>query len=181
MTEPLQNRRTADKGGVLPRRAPQRPNLSRALQIRIFRRDKWLCRYCLYPVVFPPAMKFLQQYVLSRRPSAKLAYWSFAWRRDASPLLDVLGAVVDHVEPFSGGGPSEESNLVTACYKCNVTKSSTEKAVFLKRHPPRRIRGKYGEPEQWDGFSTLFVILFEDYRSAATRSELAWYEALKGQ
>ena len=35
--------------------------------------------------------------------------------------------------------------------------------------------------EQTGGFSTLFVILFEDYRSAATRSELAWYEALKGQ
>jgi 5-methylcytosine-specific restriction endonuclease McrA len=126
-------------------------------------------------------MKFLQKYVTSRRPDAKLAYWAFAWRRDASPLLDELGAMIDHIHAVSVGGGGEETNLVTACAKCNMTKSNTEKADFLKKHPPRRIRGKYGEPTQWDGFSTLFVLLFEEYRSTAMGSERAWYKALTGE
>jgi hypothetical protein len=126
-------------------------------------------------------MKFLQQYVQGRHPDAKLAYWSFAYRRDASPLLVELAAMIDHVESFSRGGSDKKENLVTACYECNTRKSNMGAAEFLKKYPPRPVKGKYGDPKDWDGFSTLFLNLLEQHRDAATRSELEWYEVLKHQ
>lgn len=49
---------------------------------------------------------------------------------------------------------------------------------FEKKHPLRRVKGKYGEPEHWDGFSVLFALMVREDRSGATRSEMGWYEAL---
>jgi hypothetical protein len=124
-------------------------------------------------------MKFLQQYVQSCHPDAKLAYWSLAYRRDESPLLVELAAMIDHVEPVSEGGSDEKTNLVTACYECNARKSNMGAAEFLKKYPPKRVNGKYGEPEHWDGFSTLFLTLLQQHRDVATRSELEWYGAFE--
>lgn len=160
-------------------RAQQRPHVKPSVQVRIFRRDQWLCRYCGHPVIFAPAMKFLQRYVKNRRPDANLAYYSFAYRRDGSPLLDELAVVLDHVDAFSTGGNVEESNLATACNKCNARKGAMTKDEFNKKYPLRPIKRKYGEPEHWDGFSTLFVVLGEEHLSDLTRNERAWYTALK--
>lgn len=41
----------------------KRTALSKALQIRVFRRDCWMCRWCGRPVVFPPAMRMLDRLV----------------------------------------------------------------------------------------------------------------------
>ena len=112
-----------DIPGSEPKRRRRTP-LSKDLQVRVFRRDGWLCRWCGRPVIFPAAMKYLERYARRRGYSGRLAYWSSAWRRDASPLLDQLAAVVDPVVAFSTGGPHAESNFVTACYKCNVRKSA---------------------------------------------------------
>ena len=49
---------------------------------------------------------------------------------------------------------------------------------FQKKHPLRKVRGKYGEPKDWDGFAILFVLLVKDDRTGVTRSEMEWYEAL---
>lgn len=157
---------------------PRRTALSKNLQVRVFRRDAWLCRWCGRPVVFPPAMKYLQRYARQRGYAGPLAYWSFAWRRDASPLLDQLGAVIDHVDALSAGGPHHEANFVTACYKCNVRKSAEPAAGFLKKYPLRPVKGKYGEPKNWDGLSTLFVLMVREDQSGVTRSESEWYQAL---
>jgi 5-methylcytosine-specific restriction endonuclease McrA len=48
------------------------------------------------------------------------------------PLLDHLGAVVDHVEAFSRGGTHDETNFVTACNKCNARKNNTDAAAFRR-------------------------------------------------
>jgi hypothetical protein len=126
-------------------------------------------------------MKFLQQYVQSRLPDAKLAYWSLAYRRDASPLLVELAAMIDHVEPISGGGSNEKTNLVMACYECNTRKSNMGAAKFLEKYPPKPVKGKYGDPKHWDGLTMLFVTLLQQNPGAVTRSELEWYEALRNQ
>src|SRR5262245_61538744 len=94
------------------------------LQVRVFRRDKWLCWHCRRPVIFPPSMKYLLRYASQQGHTGPLAWFSLAWRRDASPLLDQLGAVVDHLKPLAAGGDDEEGNLVTACCKCNMLKGS---------------------------------------------------------
>jgi hypothetical protein len=62
-----------------------------------------LCRWCRRPVIFAPAMKYLARFMQEQGHKGLLAYWSSAYRRDASPLLDELAAAVDHVTPFSAG------------------------------------------------------------------------------
>jgi hypothetical protein len=88
-------------------------------------------------------------------------------------LLDHLGAVIDHVKAFSMGGAHDASNFATACAKCNMRKSAG-----AAKEPLRKVKAKYGEPEHWDGFSVLFVLMIKDDRSGVKRSELEWYEAL---
>jgi 5-methylcytosine-specific restriction endonuclease McrA len=57
------------------------------------------------------------------------------------PLLDSMGAVIDHVQAHSLGGPADLSNLVTSSNKCNLVKSNLSAKEFRER-----------EPENWDGF-----------------------------
>ena len=149
--------------------------------MEVFRRDRWLCRWCGCPVIFPPAMKYLERHARGRGYTGPLAWSSFNWRREASPLLDQLGAVIDHVKAFSAGGAHDVSNFVTACNKCNTRKSAESADTFSKRYPLRPVRGKYGEPEHWDGFTVLFVLMIRDDQSGVTRSEMGWYEALTGR
>ena len=95
------------------------------------------------------------------RFTGPLAYHDSRWRRDRAPLLDHLGAVIDHVETHSRGGASDEANFVTSCNKCNTQKSDALAQDFSAQSPLGRVRGKYGEPEHWDGLSTLFIMLVE--------------------
>jgi len=160
------------------RKALRRKALSKELQVHVYRRDRWLCRWCGRPVIFAPAMKYLERYARARGYAGPLAWSSFAWRRDASPLLDHLGAVIDHVHAFSLGGAHDASNFVTACAKCNMRKSAEVVERFAKQHPLRRVKAKYGEPQHWEGLSILFVLLMREDPSGATRSEQEWCNAL---
>jgi hypothetical protein len=130
------------------------------------------------PVVFPPAMKLLERFVRDHGCIAKVAYYDSRYRRDTAPLLDHLACVIDHVEAFSTGGEDVDSNYATACNKCNVRKNAARADTFQHRHPPKRIRAKYGEPTAWDGFSSLFLVLGQRYRSELTASEAEWLRAL---
>jgi 5-methylcytosine-specific restriction endonuclease McrA len=154
-----------------------RTALSYELQVRVFRRDLWICRWCHRPVVFAPALKFVDGLVRERGHKGPLAYHEPRWRRDRAPLLDHLGAVVDHVEAFARGGAHDESNFVTACNKCNARKNKRGVDAFQQAVPSRAVKGKYGEPQHWDGFSTLFVVLAQG-RIDLTPSERGWLVAL---
>jgi len=41
------------------------------------------------------------------------------------------------------------------------------------------IKGKYGEPQDWDGLSALFIVLAERHSSTLTRGERDWLRAIK--
>ncbi len=148
--------------------------LPRDLQLNIFRRDRWLCHLCGRPVVFPPAMKYLEKYVRQCGYTDPLAYYSLYYRRDTAPLLDHLAAIIDHVKPVSKGGAHSKENFKTACNKCNMQKNNSEK-VFP---PPRKVRSKHGEPEHWDGFSGLFVVLARQFADQLTAAERDWLRVL---
>ena len=47
---------------------------------------------------------------------------------------------LDHIIPESMGGPTVVGNLVTACQKCNTTKSNRSLAAFLAEDPERLAR-----------------------------------------
>jgi 5-methylcytosine-specific restriction endonuclease McrA len=149
-------------------------------QVAIFRRDRWLCRWCGKPVIFAPALKYLERDLRERGYKGKLAYFQLNFTRHGAPLLDELAVVLDHVEAAARGGANGSANLVTACNKCNMKKSDLPLDKWNEKHPaPKPIRSKYGEPEDWDGFSSLFVMLAERFVEELTPSERNWLSVLK--
>jgi 5-methylcytosine-specific restriction endonuclease McrA len=142
----------------------------------VFRRDYWLCRWCGRPVIFAPVMRQFEQFARRSGFDGPLAYFHDRWRRDGSPLLDHLAAVVDHVHAYARGGAHEESNFATACNKCNMRKTDGK-----AKEPRRLVKAKYGEPQHWDGFATLFALLAEQDPARLTRSDTEWLRALKAE
>jgi hypothetical protein len=65
-------------------------------------------------VIFAPVMRLLEDEVRKAGRSEPLSYYHAHWTRDGAPLLDELGAVIDHVEAHSTGGATIESNLATS-------------------------------------------------------------------
>ena len=163
-----------------PTKSARRAPISKDVQVQVFRRDHWLCRWCGRPVIFTPAMKHLDKFVRQSGLTGPLAYHDDRWRRDKAPLLDELGAVIDHVKAHSRGGMADADNFATACNKCNTRKSAAQPQDFTKRVPRHRVKGKFGEPQHWDGLSTLFVRLVEQSPQTTSPSEREWLRALKG-
>jgi len=125
-------------------------------------------------------MKLLALEVKMAGNGERLAYYHRNGSREGSPLLDELGAALDHVDAFSTGGPCSEENLRTACWKCNVRKSSKATTEWDQREKRKPIKGKYGEPQHWDGFASVFVMLAERHFAKLTVDErAAWLKALK--
>ena len=152
---------------------PPTRKIPRKLQVEVFRRDYWLCRWCKRPVFFAPAMKYLQL-DLNDAGFNGLAYWRFAWDRRGAPVLDELAAVVDHVKAFSVGGSGDADNLVTSCNRCNIRKNNTDAKQWERDHPFKPIKAKYGEPVNWDGFASVFVRLASRYSATLTKTEQEW-------
>ncbi len=159
----------------------RRVALPKSVQLSMFRRDSWLCRWCSKPVIFGPAMKLLEVELRTSGMDGALAYYHPHWTRATAPLLDELGAVLDHVEAFSAGGECVENNLVTACAKCNGRKSAAPLEDWNKRLIRKPIKGKYGEPQVWDGLSSVFVMLAGRHPSKLTTGEREWLKAMKAQ
>jgi hypothetical protein len=130
-------------------------------------------------VIFAPATKYLERLVRESGFSGPLAYHDAHWTRRNAPLLDHMGAVIHHVNAHSGGGPDVVENFATACNKCNANKSNAQQNEFTQKSPRHGVKGKYGEPQNWDGLSTLFVILAERAPGTASASECDWLKHLK--
>jgi hypothetical protein len=89
-----------------------------------------------------------------------------------------MGAVIDHVEAWATEGQHGESNFATACNKCNARKNSRQTAAYLREKPAKPVRGKFGEPKDWDGLVSLFLVLGAQ-EPMLTPSERAWERELK--
>jgi 5-methylcytosine-specific restriction endonuclease McrA len=155
-----------------------RTPLSKSLQVEVFRRDGWLCHLCKRPVIFAPVMRLLEREVRMAGNGKRLAYYNARWTREGAPLLDLLAGVIDHVKAFARGGASDTGNLATACCKCNAQKSHATRDQYLARSIKKSVKGKYGEPQNWDGLSLLFVALAQRDLTALTTSEKGWLRAL---
>jgi|SRR5665213_2475604 len=155
---------------------PPRARLSRELQVSLFRRDHWLCHLCKRPVVFAPAMKYLQR-ELTQAGYSDHSYWRYAYSREFAPLLDELAAAIDHVNPHAKGGASNAANLKTACYKCNSRKNNSDYEEWVRQNPIRESRSR--DPVAWDGLSSVFVFFANRDPSKLTTTEKEWLKALK--
>jgi len=156
----------------------KRKPLPKVLQLRIFRRDGWLCCWCKKPVIFSPVMKYLELELRNSGYTGPLAYYHLHGTRNGAPLLDELCAVIDHVEAFSTGGQDTEENLCTSCCKCNVRKGSASTGKWNARKKRSPVKGKYGEPQHWDGLSLVFIMLAIRNASALTTGEREWLKVL---
>ncbi len=155
----------------------KRPPLPVGLQAEVFFRDQWLCHVCRRPVILHWALKRLAVLVASEVPSAHPAYWTATWRRDAAPLLDELAASIDHVAAFSKGGAHDISNFAAICARCNARKSASTRDAFIAASKPWAVKGKYGEPQDWDGLSSVFLALARQ-ASDLTAVERQWLAVL---
>jgi hypothetical protein len=150
-----------------------------AKQVEVLFRDGWLCWLCHRPTVFPLAMKHLAEFVRDEGCGLPTAFYDFRYRRDQAPMLDHLACVVDHVEAFSRGGLHDRNNLAVACNKCNARKSAKAKEPYLAENPRERVKGKYGEPQHWDGMVSVFVVLARRAPNRLTANERAWLQEIE--
>ena len=160
------------------------PKMGRAaipysVQVGVFVRDGWLCSHCRRPTVFHLALKLLAESVTAAFPDRPTAYWHPQWRRDTSPLLDELGASVDHVEAFARGGAHDISNFATSCARCNARKGVRSRDEHLAVHTPWVVKGKHGEPTAWDGLALTYVALARTTTRRLSPSERGWLNALE--
>ncbi len=156
------------------KRKPILPSVAAA----VYKRGHWLCHWCKRPVILPQAMKLLEGELRQSGWTAPMALFHNNWTRDAAPLLDELGATLDHVIAHNRDGAHTLENFVTACAKCNVRKSDGELATWLQRDKRKPVKGKYGEPTAWDGLSGLFVVLASRVQGNLTMNDRAWLKAL---
>lgn len=122
-------------------------------------------------------MKYMDRFVRAAGIT-ELAYHHPNWTRTNAPLLDHLGAEVDHVKAHSHGGAHEADNLATICHKCNLKKGALGAEDFRKKYPRREVNAKYGEPVQWDGLSTIFIALAKRDPNAVNSADRARLRAL---
>jgi hypothetical protein len=123
-------------------------------------------------------MKYIEREIRRSGNEGVLAYYHAHWTRAGAPLLDLLGAVIDHAEPFAAGGTDDIENLLTACNRCNGRKSDSERERWDGRPKEKPVKGKYGEPQNWDGLSALFVLMAGRDGTYLTRNEKEWLKAL---
>jgi hypothetical protein len=60
------------------------------------------------PVIFPPVMRLIEREVRKAGKNEPLSYYHAHWTRHGAPLLDELGAVIDHVEAHSTGAQARK-------------------------------------------------------------------------
>jgi len=85
---------------------------------KLFARDNYACRYCTDPVIPKKVFEKAQSLI----GSTDLPLGRTNLTRSGFYLMFV--ATLDHVIPWSLGGRTDESNLVTSCWSCNYGKAN---------------------------------------------------------
>lgn len=137
-----------------PPHSPSRPGIGSrnppsSLMAAVFTRDCYHCRYCGLPVI-PRAVFVAFAAVIG---ASAFQFGRSNLERHGAALMS--WAQVDHVVPYSQGGATDSSNLVTACWACNFGKDGYELHQIGISDP--RLR----EPltTDWDGLMSLLPAL----------------------
>ena len=130
--------------GYVPR------SVSVSAQLKVFRRDRFTCRYCDRRTILPPVLRLLSialDGVFPYHPHGKMSQCHLAFWRDL--------ASCDHLVPVARFGKSDERNLVTACYMCNSVKQNwTVEELRWELQP-------IPEAEAWQGLADRYAPLLE--------------------
>ena len=131
------------RSGTGPRNPPT------SLIAAVLKRDRYHCRYCGLPVI-PRAMFTAFGTVVG---ASAFQFGRVNLERHGAAL--VSWAQYDHVVPYSQGGATDISNLVTACWACNFGKGSYELHQIGITDP--RLRKPLAV--DWDGLVSLIPAL----------------------
>ncbi len=127
-----------------PEASPATRPAPRRLQIEVFRRDNFTCRYCGRKTLFPAVLPLLSAHFPDLVPVHP------NWKRDSThPLYWDLTASADHITPRARGGSGDAANLATACYRCQDIKGHWLLSELRWTLLPVSV-------EPWDGLSGLF-------------------------
>ena len=127
----------------------KRQTIPKRVQLQVWKRDNWSCRYCGTPVFFTPTLKLLN------RLSPNHGYYHPNGKAGKLlPLFQWGWASVDHVKPHAKGGADSEHNYVTACWKCNLRWRDKTHADGKPR--PRQVNRQLANI-RWDGLSSLYA------------------------
>lgn len=140
-------------------------------RLRLFRRDRFTCRYCGRRTIFVPVLRVLSAICPQQFP------YHPHWRWEAThPVYWTHGTSCDHVVPVSRGGQSHVANLVTTCYQCNTIKQHwlLDELRWSLLHPEQA-------DQDWDGLSGLYLDLCKAAGVGPTRYHSAWISALAAQ
>ncbi len=153
--------------------SPASPSISPAikltceLQVRVFLRDRFTCRYCRRNTVFIPVLRVLSRLYPAELPYQKNWRWS-----ETHPAYWKYAASCDHVVPVARGGTSAIDNLVTSCYMCNSVKQQwLIDELHWQIFPMQNT--------DWDGLSGLYGALVEAAGAGAELYHRRWMRALQ--
>ncbi len=144
-----------------------------AVQMALFRRDNFTCRYCGRQTLFTPLVRLLSGLypaTLPYHPHGKfgmghLLYWTHT-------------ASIEHVVAVAAGGSNDPENLITACYGCNDQKSDWPlERLGWRVNPPATV--------SWDGLSDSYPALYvwcstEHGQVESVSYHSAWLRAVPG-
>lgn len=145
----------------------KRPSIPLSIQVRVFRRDCWTCRYCGGRTIFMQVMKLLGAVFPDDFP------YHPNWKAGLThPAISACCATIDHVIPGSQGGAwLDETNLVTACWPCNIRKGDlTLNQLGWELRPV--------DESSWDGLAGFYPKLWAIAGHPTTNTHPAWLRAL---
>jgi hypothetical protein len=153
-------------GGLIKDR-PKQKNLPLALQLEVFRRDRFTCRFCGRKTVFLPVMLLLSMkfpYSLAYRQENDQEECHLSFMRD-SPSCDFL-------QPPAKGGKKEKANLLTVCYTCHQAREN-----FIGADGQWVVQS--GKAEPWDGLLSQYDPLLNKLKASANPYFFEWLKAIK--
>jgi hypothetical protein len=134
------------------------------VQLQVFQRDSFTCRYCSRRTVLPPVLRLLSVVfpeIFPHDPKWKMVACHLAFWRDT--------ASCDHIVPIARQGSSEPDNLVTACYMSNSIKQNWSVEDLGWEAMPVPVF-------DWDGLAFWYPALLERVRVECPKARTQYFE-----
>ncbi len=142
------------------------PSVSPMVQVAIWRRDRFTCRYCGGRTIPPPVLRAISLRWPELVPGNRMA------RADAVPPPYLAqAATIDHPRASSDdAGSTTEENLVTACWLCNTHKGG----LGLDQLGWTLLDIA---DEDWDGLVSTYPSLWESICSLGLEQDALYHAA----
>jgi hypothetical protein len=133
-------------------------------------RDGFVCFYCGQRLVFPATLRVISGLLKKEFP------FHPNWKTsDCHRAYPELSPTVDHRDPVTRDGLDVVENFVTACWRCNSTKSNWTLKELGRSNKPN------SDSKKWDGLTNWFLEFVESRQGflKANPQLKSWHRAAK--